>query len=45
MGITWAAYLIGGLSIFAIGIWIAAEWRGWFKRIPPSQTSEQMEEV
>jgi hypothetical protein len=43
MGITWAAILIGSLSIAALALMYFG--RGSFKRLPPSQTSEQMEEL
>lgn len=45
MGLTFAAYLIGFCAIGAIGLMVVSSARGWFKELPPSRTSEELEEL
>jgi len=45
MGLTWAAYLIGFAAIGALVLMVVSSARGWFKELPPSRTSEEIEEL
>ncbi len=44
-GFGWSAILIGSISIIALVLMVVSSARGWFKELPPSRTSEGMEEL